>query len=354
MKANLPVSHVETHLPKGEFIYSITNLKGIIIEANDAFANLSNFTRAEMIGQSHNVVRHPEMPPELFADLWNDLSTGRPWRGLVKNRRKDGGFYWVVANVSVVREKGQVVGYQSIRGQPVAEEISVAEEAYQRISAGDKSIFIEHGRVLKRQSVWVTRLLSLRWQMILVGLMALLPALIMLSNSLGGAVLSSDQSLVLAVLTILYVLFYLLLYVPHTTRDLDNTAAWLEYIMRSGNLRQRFDVDRCDVIGSIVRKADDFVASVQATIQGVGDIADQVAVVTQDVHSGIKRFHDSSLQQSQPDTSAAAAIGCAIEVDKHARMSVETDTYTGKSGQQFVVFADEAGKLLERVNQAAN
>ena len=104
MKINQPVTNVETLLPEGEFIYSSTDLKGVIVEANEAFVRISNFTRDEMIGQSHNMVRHPDMPPEAFADLWRDLKAGRPWRGIVKNRRKDGGFYWVVANVSPVRE----------------------------------------------------------------------------------------------------------------------------------------------------------------------------------------------------------------------------------------------------------
>ncbi|MEI7431572.1 MAG: PAS domain-containing protein [Betaproteobacteria bacterium] len=299
MKTNLPLSNVETHLQKGEFIYSITNLKGVIVEANDAFASLSNFTREEMIGQSHNVVRHPEMPAEVFADLWSDLSTGRPWRGIVKNRRKDGGFYWVVTNVSTVREKGQVVGYQSIHGKPSSAEISVVQEAYQRINAGDKSISIEHGRVVKHSPAWICRLFSLPSQMILVGLLALFPALDTVSNSLGGPALPPGSALALAVLTILYTLYYLLLYVPQTTRDLDNTAAWLEYILRSGNLKQRFDVDRRDVIGNIARKTDEFVASMQATIQGIGDITDQVAFVTNEVHSGIKASQDSAPKQSQ-------------------------------------------------------
>ncbi|BBR40814.1 hypothetical protein WP3W19E03_33390 [Aeromonas veronii] len=118
MKINQPVTNVETLLPEGEFIYSSTDLKGVIVEANEAFVRISNFTRDEMIGQSHNMVRHPDMPPEAFADLWRDLKAGRPWRGIVKNRRKDGGFYWVVANVSPVRENGQLIGYQSVRARP--------------------------------------------------------------------------------------------------------------------------------------------------------------------------------------------------------------------------------------------
>lgn len=138
MKTNLPITNVETLLPEGEFIfYSSTDLKGVIVEANEAFAKISNFTREEMIGQSHNMVRHPDIPPEAFADMWRDLKRRRPWRGVVKNRRKDGGFYWVVASVSSVRENGQVVGYQSACSRPSREEIAAAEGAYKRIKDGE-------------------------------------------------------------------------------------------------------------------------------------------------------------------------------------------------------------------------
>ena len=186
MKINLPITNVETLLPEGEFIYSSTDLKGVIVEANEAFAEISNYTREEMVGQSHNLVRHPDMPPEAFADLWEDLKAGRPWRGIVKNRRQDGGFYWVVANVSPVRENGQVVGYQSVRSRPTREEIAGAEGAYKRIKDGNTSLQIRHGRVIHHRPEWLSSLLSVRSQMILAGMTALIPAIEALSDHLGG------------------------------------------------------------------------------------------------------------------------------------------------------------------------
>ena len=136
MRKNLPVTNIETSLPDNQFIYSRTDLKGVITEANEAFCNVSGYTREEMVGQPHNMVRHPDMPEAAFKDMWADLKTGRPWRGIVKNRRKDGGFYWVVANVSPVRENGQIVGYQSVRSRPSREEIEAATAAYEKRSTG--------------------------------------------------------------------------------------------------------------------------------------------------------------------------------------------------------------------------
>jgi len=90
----------ETLVPENVFIYSRTDPKGRITEANQAFADLSGYSVEEMLGKPHNMIRHPDMPKEAFADLWKSLKAGRPWQGVVKNLRKDGGFYWVFATIS--------------------------------------------------------------------------------------------------------------------------------------------------------------------------------------------------------------------------------------------------------------
>ena len=174
MRTNLPITNVETLLPEGEFIYSRTELKGILVEVNDAFAEISAYPREEMLGQPHNLVRHPDMPSEAFADMWNSLKAGLPWRALVKNRRKDGGFYWVIANASPVRENGQIVGYQSVRGRPTREEIQAAEAIYKRLKKGDKSIRIDQGRVVPSKPSPLVFLHSLTFQTALAGILLLL------------------------------------------------------------------------------------------------------------------------------------------------------------------------------------
>ena len=351
MKINMPVTNVETLLPDGEFIYSSTDLKGVIVEANEAFARISNFTREEMLGQSHNIVRHPDIPPEAFADMWRDLKAGRPWRGVVKNRRKDGGFYWVVANVSPVRENGQVIGYQSVRARPAREEIAAADGAYKRIKAGDKSIRIENGRVVKNRPAWILKLLSLRSQMILAGLVGLLPAIDALSDHLGGPTLPTIPSLVLASVAILYFLYFLFIYVPQTTSDLDRTSDWMEDVLSSGDLRKRLSLDRRDVIGSIARRADKFSSSVQATVQGIADIAQQVALATKDVSSGMKSSHTSAQTQSEATSSAAAAIEQVTvsigEVAAHAKTTMQTATHTGEVSRQGTVITQNASRTIE-------
>ena len=347
----MPVTNVETLLPENEFIYSNTDLKGVIVEANEAFAKISNYAREEMIGQSHNLVRHPDIPPAAFEDMWRDLKAGRPWRGVVKNRRKDGGFYWVVANVSPVRENGQVVGYQSVRSRPSRNEIEAADAAYKHIHAGDKKLYVAHGRVVRHRPAWINRLLSLRSQMVLIGFTTLIPSLDALSDHLGGPTFPNGVALTVASLTTLYALCYLIFYVPRTTRDLDATSEWLESLLSSGDLSKRFDLSRRDIIGSIARKADKFASSVQATVQGIADIARQVEFATTDVNSGMKTSHDSAVRQSEATASAAAAIEEVTvsigEVANHAKATRDTARQTGDISRQSAQVTHDASRTIE-------
>ena len=139
MKINNPVTRNEVHLQSGNPLVTKTDLKGTITYANENFIQISGFSREELIGSSHNIVRHPEMPAEAFADLWQMLKAGHPWRGLVKNRCKNGDFYWVEAFVSPIRESGQIVGYMSIRSLPDRRDIEAAESLYRAIRDGKAS-----------------------------------------------------------------------------------------------------------------------------------------------------------------------------------------------------------------------
>ena len=105
----------ETIVPKGELIVSRTDLKGIITYANETFAQISGYEIDELIGKPHNIVRHPDMPKSIFKELWETLKKDGLWSGVVKNLRKDEGFYWVYAEVSGVFKNGILVEYKSIR-----------------------------------------------------------------------------------------------------------------------------------------------------------------------------------------------------------------------------------------------
>ncbi|MBK8791773.1 MAG: methyl-accepting chemotaxis protein [Holophaga sp.] len=136
MRNNQPVTKVEKQVQEGAFLVSMTDTRGIITYANDEFVRLSGYTRDELIGQPHNLVRHPDMPAAAFADLWNTVKAGKPWHGYVKNRSKDGAFYWVDANATPVVEQGQIVGFVSIRSKPSRAQIREAERIYALVNQG--------------------------------------------------------------------------------------------------------------------------------------------------------------------------------------------------------------------------
>ncbi|MDD5176158.1 MAG: PAS domain-containing methyl-accepting chemotaxis protein [Sterolibacterium sp.] len=140
MKTNLPVTQVEVPFPKGRYIVSRTDLKGIITYGNDTFFDISGFMRDEMIGNSHNMVRHPDMPPQAFEDLWRTVKAGRPWRGLVKNRSKNGDYYWVEALVVPVRKDNQTIGYMSVRTEPSRQQVVEAEDLYRKLKSNQANL----------------------------------------------------------------------------------------------------------------------------------------------------------------------------------------------------------------------
>jgi aerotaxis receptor len=143
MRQNLPVTRTERTFQDSQKLISATDLKGKITHCNDAFVNISGYTREELIGQPHNLVRHPDMPAAAFANMWEHLKKGRPWMGLVKNRCKNGDYYWVNAYVTPVTERGEVVGYESVRSCPTSEQKQRAERLYQRINQKGKLAGIE-------------------------------------------------------------------------------------------------------------------------------------------------------------------------------------------------------------------
>ncbi len=136
MRTNMPVTSVEREFRDGETIVSKTDLKGIITYVNPYFCEMSGYSEQESVGQPHNYIRHPDMPSEAFADLWATLKAGKPWTGMVKNRCKNGDYYWVEANATQIRENGQVVGYMSVRSKPTRAQVEAADAAYRLFREG--------------------------------------------------------------------------------------------------------------------------------------------------------------------------------------------------------------------------
>jgi len=151
MQRNLPVTQRAYDFADHLLLVSTTDLQGRITHCNQAFAEVSGYRYEELIGQPHNMIRHPDMPAEAFRDLWSTIGHGRPWSGIVKNRRQDGDHYWVRAHVVPVMDGGRPVAYMSVRLKPGADEVLQAEALYAALSAarssGRPGVRLHAGRV---------------------------------------------------------------------------------------------------------------------------------------------------------------------------------------------------------------
>ncbi|MDH0866655.1 methyl-accepting chemotaxis protein [Mitsuaria sp. GD03876] len=151
MRTNLPVTQREFPFPEGRALVSTTDLKGRIQHCNDVFVAVSGFSREELLGKPHNLIRHPDMPAEAFRDLWATIQAGHPWSGLVKNRRKDGDHYWVMANVTPLLRGDAPIGYLSVRSQPTRAQVAEAEALHARMKTAERDgrapVVLRQGRV---------------------------------------------------------------------------------------------------------------------------------------------------------------------------------------------------------------
>lgn len=133
MRNNQPVTNKEVLLTDEDILLSTTDLKGNILHANDDFCRICGFEQQELIAQPHNIVRHPDMPKEAYGMLWNTLGKTKAWMGVVKNRCKDGSYYWVNAYVAPVIENGRVKEFQSVRRRASQQQVERASDIYQSL-----------------------------------------------------------------------------------------------------------------------------------------------------------------------------------------------------------------------------
>ncbi|MFA5678873.1 MAG: PAS domain-containing methyl-accepting chemotaxis protein [Pseudomonas sp.] len=145
MRKNLPVTQKEVVLSDKQRLITATNLKGVITYCNDDFVEVSGFSREELLGQAHNLVRHPDVPPAVYSHLWEYLKKGRSWMGVVKNRCKNGDHYWVNAYITPIRQGDEIVGFESVRIKASAEEITRTSAFYQRLH-NSRTIPVNWGR----------------------------------------------------------------------------------------------------------------------------------------------------------------------------------------------------------------
>ncbi|MBL8312916.1 MAG: PAS domain-containing protein [Rubrivivax sp.] len=157
MRLNSPITGREFPFPAGETLVSTTDLQGRIMYCNPTFIAVSGYAREELLGQPHNLIRHPDMPEEAFRDMWATIAAGKPWTATVKNRRKDGDHYWVQANVTPLMKNGHAIGYMSVRTEAARAQIDAAEALYARMrdeaARGQLSLVLRGGTLQQRGAV---------------------------------------------------------------------------------------------------------------------------------------------------------------------------------------------------------
>ncbi len=251
MRINMPVTSVEREMRDGEFLVSRTTPKGVITYINEPFVEISGYTEQELIGQAHNIIRHPDVPSEAFADFWNTIKQGKPWSGMIKNRSKDGSYYWVYANATPVREHGRITGYMSVRSKPSRDQIQTAEALYRGMREGSAKVHLVAGEVVADNWWGMIRRkihhLSLRTRIILLATLPLLimagSAWLMVEHHAGLAIAGMAASICLAggMGAMLY---------RSIRRPVDTLIAHLEK-MAQGDYTSQIMVRRHDEIGTL-------------------------------------------------------------------------------------------------------
>lgn len=242
MRRNEPITDWERLIPDGSPLVSKTNLKGVITYVNPRFIEICGFSAAELLGKSHNIVRHPDVPPAVFEHLWTTIKAGKPWTGVVKNRCKNGDFYWVEANVSPVFRDGQIIEYLSVRTAASREQIREAEAFY-------RSVWNQPDLLNRpRRQINISTVLN--------GFMVMM---LSLSVALGAAgffgienVLLRYGSIALALVSACFTIGFRRWVSHRVLRPLQASFAHCRAI-GEGNYTGRIDIDRDDELGTLLQ-----------------------------------------------------------------------------------------------------
>ena len=303
MRTNLPVTQREYQFPEQETLLSTTDLASNITYANAAFVRTSGYSIDELVAQPHNLVRHPDMPEQAFADMWRSLKQGESWTALVKNRRKNGDHYWVRANAAPMRRNGQATGYLSVRTQPARAEIDAAQALYARFKDGQAAGLAFHrGLVVRTGALRVLSALQLlpaawRVRLPLLAVGAALGAALLAApvDGLTGALLGA-----LALGSLLLADWFIEAQITTPLRTIQVVAQQVA----TGEAGDSLNLNRCDEVGMIARSINQaglnlqsLVADVYEQVSGVQTASQEIAAANNDLSSRTEQTA-SSLEET--------------------------------------------------------
>ena len=307
MQTNLPVTQREYQFPGNETLLSTTDTASHISYANAAFIRTSGFSTDELMGQPHNIVRHPDMPAEAFSDMWRSLKEGESWRALVKNRRQDGDHYWVCANAAPMRRNGQVVGYLSVRTKPARAEVEASEALYRRFKEGRASGLAFHRGLIVRTGLlgWTgaLQLLPTAWRvrLPLLGVAATMGAALFLSGLGATALVAVGATAATGLLLADWFIE------GQITKPLGKILHVAQQVA-SGEAGEDLNLNRCDDIGMVARAINQSGLNLQSLVADVYEQVSGVQVASQEIAAANNDLSSRTEQTAANLEQTAAAM----------------------------------------------
>ena len=285
MRNNQPITQREYEFPADATLMSTTDTQSHITYANAAFIAVSGFERDEILGQPHNMVRHPDMPTQAFADMWATLKAGRSWTALVKNRRKTGDHYWVRANATPIVRGGRVTGYMSVRTKPSRAEIDGAESLYREFREGSAGNRRFHQGLIVRTGVlaWTSwlQVMPVRWRLRLavIGMAGLAVAGAAITGVAGAALAGfAAGATVLGALASLFLEAQISRPLEQVLRQALSVAA--------GQPGENVQFNRVDEIGMILRAVNQSGLNLRSLVDDVSEQVGGVQTASSEIAQG--------------------------------------------------------------------
>ena len=347
MRINLPVTAREYPFPRGETLVSTTDLQGRMLYCNPMFIEVSGYTREELLGQPHNMIRHPDMPEEAFRDMWATISSGLPWSAPVKNRRNDGDFYWVMANVTPLIEGDRPVGYMSVRTEATREQIQAAEALYARMraekQAGRQMLALKAARLVSNTPLGrVAQALRLGmgtkvWMACAAMFLACLMASLAGTPVSGmGAAAAWLAALAVAAGAAFYISSAAVAPLGQMVRAANRMAA--------GDLTQSLQVTHSDLMGDLQQALSQLNVNLLSIVRDAREESEKMRNATQDIARGNRDL------SSRTETQASSLEQTAASMEE----ITGTVKLTAESASQASQMARRATEVAERTSEAVN
>jgi aerotaxis receptor len=346
MRINLPVTQHEHDFPADATLMSTTDTSSHVSYANAAFIDVSGYAPDEVIGQPHNIVRHPDMPPEAFADMWATLKAGESWTALVKNRRKNGDHYWVRANATPVERNGQAVGYMSVRTKPGRDEVAATEKLYAEFSAGKAGNRAFHKGLLVRTGLmaWTSLLqtMPVRWR-IRLPMLAIMPASV-LGAALAGTPSSALIPLAAATASVTALAWWWL--EVQVARPLERVAAQARNVA-AGDTHSSLHLNRVDEIGMTLRAINQLGLMFRWVVD---DVSEQVLTVHSASREIAQGNNDLSARTEQAAASLEETAASMEQISSTVRNNSDTAQQAADMAGAATAAAAQGGAAVHQVN----